>query len=115
MIASNMDLILQKHGGARRDALIPILQEVQEACGHLSRDAIVRIGRHLNLPASKVYGVATFYNQFRCRRRGSRFGGRGLPKWQVAGGLKSRRAGAGRHRRRPMARQGQESRHSLGR
>jgi len=70
MIASNMDIILQKHGGERRDALIPILQEVQEAYGYLSRDAIVRISRHLNLPASKVYGVATFYNQFRFRAPG---------------------------------------------
>jgi hypothetical protein len=45
MIATNIDLILQKHGGARRDALIPILQEVQEICGYLSREAIVRRGR----------------------------------------------------------------------
>jgi NADH-quinone oxidoreductase E subunit len=70
MIASNVDLILQKHAGARRDALIPILQEVQESHGFLSRDAILRIGRHLGLPASKVYGVATFYNQFRFKAPG---------------------------------------------
>ena len=70
MIASNMDLILQKHAGARRDALIPLLQEVQESYGYLSRDAILRIGRHLGLPASKVYGVATFYNQFRFKAPG---------------------------------------------
>ena len=70
MIASNMDLILQKHAGARRDALIPILQEVQESHGFLSRDAILRIGSHLGLPASKVYGVATFYNQFRFKAPG---------------------------------------------
>jgi len=25
----------------------------------------MKVGRHLNLPASKVFGVATFYNQFR--------------------------------------------------
>jgi NADH-quinone oxidoreductase E subunit len=57
--------ILQKYPDAKRDALIPLLQEVQEVHGFLSKDAIVRIGRHLGLPASKVYGVATFYNQFR--------------------------------------------------
>ena len=62
--------ILEKHGGAGRDALIPILQEVQEAEGFLSRDAVVKIGRHLRLPASKIYGVATFYNQFRFQPRG---------------------------------------------
>ncbi len=48
-----------------RDALIPILQELQEAEGYLSREAIVDVGRRLGLPASKIYGVATFYNQFR--------------------------------------------------
>ena len=57
--------ILGKHDGAGREVLIPILQEVQEAEGFLSRDAVIAIGRHLHLPASKIYGVATFYNQFR--------------------------------------------------
>jgi NADH-quinone oxidoreductase subunit E len=48
-----------------RESLIPILQGVQEAQGFVSRDAVVAIGEHLGLPAAKVYGVATFYNQFR--------------------------------------------------
>jgi NADH-quinone oxidoreductase subunit E len=43
---------------------------VQEAEGYLSEHAVVRIGRHLGLPAAKVYGVATFYNQFRFQPRG---------------------------------------------
>jgi NADH-quinone oxidoreductase E subunit len=60
-----IDELLQRHPGARRDQLIPILQDVQEAQGYLSREAVLAIGHHLNLPASKIYGVATFYNQFR--------------------------------------------------
>ncbi|NLW86919.1 MAG: NAD(P)H-dependent oxidoreductase subunit E, partial [Planctomycetes bacterium] len=28
-------------------------------------DAVLQVGRHLDLPASKIFGVATFYNQFR--------------------------------------------------
>ena len=70
MIAPDIDVILNKHAGARRDALIPILQEVQERFGYLPRDAIVLISRRLSLPASKVYGVATFYNQFRFQPKG---------------------------------------------
>lgn len=62
---SDLHSIIRKHPGATRDALIPILQEVQEAQGYLSREAVIAIGEHLGLPASKVYGVATFYNQFR--------------------------------------------------
>jgi NADH-quinone oxidoreductase E subunit len=65
-----VDAILQKHPRAGRDALIPILQEVQEKEGYLSREAVIRISRHLNLPATKLYGVATFYNQFRFQPKG---------------------------------------------
>jgi NADH-quinone oxidoreductase E subunit len=65
MIEPDIDPIVSKYPAGRRDALIPLLQEVQEACGYLSREAVVRIGDHLCLSPSKVYGVATFYNQFR--------------------------------------------------
>ncbi len=57
--------ILNNYPDATRDSLIPILQEVQDKTGYLSREAVVEIGKHLALPASKIYGVATFYNQFR--------------------------------------------------
>jgi NADH-quinone oxidoreductase subunit E len=65
MITSDIDPIVSRYRAGQRDGLIPLLQDVQDVCGYLSRDAVVRIGQHLNLPASKVYGVATFYNQFR--------------------------------------------------
>lgn len=57
--------VLARHPDAKEDELITLLQEVQDACGFLSRDAILSIGRHIDMPASKIYGVATFYNQFR--------------------------------------------------
>lgn len=65
MITPDLDPIVSKYPAGRREALIPLLQDVQEAHGYLSRDAVIRVGQHLRLPASKVYGVATFYNQFR--------------------------------------------------
>ncbi len=65
-----VDAILQKHPRAGRDALIPILQEVQEIEGYLSREAVIRISKHLNLPTTKIFGVATFYNQFRFQPKG---------------------------------------------
>ena len=65
-----VDAILKKYANARRDSLIPILQEVQESQGYISRDSVIRIGQHLKLPVSKVYGVATFYNQFRFQQPG---------------------------------------------
>lgn len=57
--------ILDGFDGMGRDDLIPILQAVQDVCGFLSDDAIVEVARFLELPAAKVYGVATFYDQFR--------------------------------------------------
>ena len=64
------ETILEKYRNAKRDQLIPLLQEIQESEGFLSREAVARIGRHLRLPASKIYGVATFYNQFRFQANG---------------------------------------------
>lgn len=57
--------ILERYPSARRQDLIPILQEVQTVHGHLSAETVGAVARHLNLPTAKVYGVATFYNQFR--------------------------------------------------
>jgi NADH:ubiquinone oxidoreductase subunit E len=65
-----VEAVLKKHPRAGRDALIPILQEVQESQGYLSREAVTLISRHLNLSAAKIYGVATFYNQFRFLPKG---------------------------------------------
>jgi len=65
-----VDQILAENRGATRDALIPILQKVQDAEGFLSQESIAKVGRVLDLSAAKVYGVATFYNQFRFSPQG---------------------------------------------
>lgn len=65
-----IDIILDEHPMANREDLIPILQEVQDNLGYLSENAIVKVGKHLELPTSKIYGVATFYNQFRFEPKG---------------------------------------------
>ena len=70
MDSNELKKLLQKHPDAKRDSLIPILQEVQEHQGYLSKEAIIIIGEHLNLAVCKIYGVATFYNQFRFNRPG---------------------------------------------
>ena len=45
--------------------LIPLLQGVQQKLGYLPREAMVEIAGFLGIPAVDVWGVATFYNQFR--------------------------------------------------
>jgi NADH-quinone oxidoreductase subunit E len=49
----------------RRDDLVLVLQRAQGALGYLSPEAVSRIARRLKLSQSEVYGVATFYAQFR--------------------------------------------------
>lgn len=62
--------ILDARGDAKRDSLIPILQEIQDNDGFLSQNAIAEVGSRLGIPTSKIYGVATFYNQFRFEPKG---------------------------------------------
>ncbi len=64
-----VDAILEQRKG-ERGALIPILQETQEAYGFLPRPVLARISERLGLPFNQVYGVATFYAQFYLTRRG---------------------------------------------
>jgi len=64
-MSKNVETVLEKFPNAGRDSLIPILQDVQEADGFISKEAVEKVGEYLNLPASKIFGVATFYNQFR--------------------------------------------------
>lgn len=48
-----------------RSNLLPILQRIQETFKFLSPGAMRAVAKYLDLSASEVYGVATFYNQFR--------------------------------------------------
>jgi len=66
----SIEHVIERFPQAGRDSLIPILQAVQEEQGYLSEAAVTGISRHLGIPASKVYGVATFYNQFRFQPKG---------------------------------------------
>ncbi|MPW24533.1 NAD(P)H-dependent oxidoreductase subunit E [Alkalibaculum sp. M08DMB] len=44
--------------------LIPVLQEAQGLFGYLAREVMEIIARGLDVPVSKVFGVATYYTQF---------------------------------------------------
>jgi formate dehydrogenase subunit gamma len=56
--------ILAEHAG-REGPLLPILHDVQKAFGHVSEDAIREIATGLNLTRAEVYGVVSFYHDFR--------------------------------------------------
>ena len=56
--------ILRGLHGDRSD-LVPVLQRAQVALGYLPPEAVRHIARRLKLTESEVFGVATFYAQFR--------------------------------------------------
>ena len=53
-----------------KGATIPVLQQVQQELGYLSEEAVSEIARFLNLSENEVFGVASFYAQFRFTRPG---------------------------------------------
>jgi NADH-quinone oxidoreductase subunit E len=56
--------ILKRHP-VNRGSLIPVLQDVQEDFGYLSEEAIEELAELMGISANEIYGVATFYTQFR--------------------------------------------------
>lgn len=53
-----------------RSGLIPAMQKIQEELGYLSKDSLSYLSNTINIPVSEIYGVATFYNQFRLIPKG---------------------------------------------
>jgi len=54
----------------KRENLVPILQQVQDELGYLPREAQIEVAGYLKIPEVDVYGVVTFYNQFRLKPPG---------------------------------------------
>lgn len=49
----------------RPGATLPILHEIQAALGFIPDEAIAIVAHGLNLPRAEIYGVVTFYTDFR--------------------------------------------------
>ncbi len=64
-----LQAVLEKFSPERSN-LIPLLQALQEKFGWLPEDTLAAVAEYLRLPASVVYGVATFYAQFYLTRQG---------------------------------------------
>lgn len=56
--------------GRSRHNLLPILQEVVEQEKYLSESSMIAIAKELDLPASEVYGTATFYSFLEYKKMG---------------------------------------------
>jgi len=60
------DLIVKiRATSCQRGQLIPLLQMIQAELGYLPLEAMKMVADHLGISPAEVFGVATFYNQFR--------------------------------------------------
>jgi len=69
-----VDEIIARHRGKAEEKippLIPILQDIQDEYGWLPEQAFVKTSRQLDIPLVNLYGVATFYNEFRLKPIGN--------------------------------------------
>lgn len=66
----SIDEIISRYKQGSREALLPLLQDIQDVFGFLNEEAVLKVGKHINLPSAKVYGIATFYDQFRFSPKG---------------------------------------------
>jgi NADH-quinone oxidoreductase subunit E len=60
----SLNEILSTFSGDKSE-LIPILQDIQSNLGYLPEDDIIKVSKFTGVPESEIYGVATFYTQFR--------------------------------------------------
>ena len=71
MDTKNIEEVCSRHP-RKRNALLPILQELQGNPGHLTPEAMVAAARHCRIHPVEVYGTATFYAQFRLKPMGKK-------------------------------------------
>jgi NADH:ubiquinone oxidoreductase subunit E len=68
-LVTEIDAMVERHGQSR-DALIPILQELQAAHGQIEDLAMQVVANRLRMSATDVYGVVTFYSFLETRPTG---------------------------------------------
>ena len=64
-MADPVQSILKKFTQKDKSNLIPILQSIQEKEGYISPAAVNVISKHLRVSKSNIYGIASFYTQFK--------------------------------------------------
>ncbi len=64
-----IDAIVHKHN-VQPGAVIPVLQEIQDSYGYVPPVAVERIAENMGIPASEIFGIVTFYTQFRLQPLG---------------------------------------------
>ena len=69
MIESKVTEIVEKYGNDT-NAIVAILQDIQEAHNYLPREELEKLSTEMDVPLSRILSVATFYKAFSLTPRG---------------------------------------------
>jgi len=64
-----LDSIIDTYG-ARREALIPVLQDIQTRLNWLPEEVLIAVAQRFEIPLIDLYGIVTFYKSFSLKPRG---------------------------------------------
>jgi NADH-quinone oxidoreductase subunit F len=65
-----IDAVLARYPEPDRGQVLPILEDVQDVAGHLSKDVLTYVGERIKVPVAELYGVVTFYTMLTTEPRG---------------------------------------------
>ena len=68
-INKNVDIILARHG-MEKEQLINIMQDIQKEYRYLPKESLKYISQKMDISEAKIYGVATFYENFSLEAKG---------------------------------------------
>ena len=66
---TKVDEIMESRGESK-ETLLPCLEVIQEACGHIPQEAITYLREKLDVPSVDIYGVITFYGMLTTSEQG---------------------------------------------
>lgn len=69
-IAKEVDRIIDRYN-ARITGSVSILQDIQSRYKHLPKEALVQMGKRLDMPLSQIFSLATYYKAFTLKPRGT--------------------------------------------
>ena len=64
-----LDSLIDKYG-ARRETLIPVLQDIQTRLNWLPEEVLIAVAQRFEIPLIDLYGIVTFYKSFSLKPRG---------------------------------------------
>lgn len=64
-MAASIEEVISRYRKPSRESLLPLLQDIQDEQGYLSEESIRAVSEFLKLPVTKVFGIASFYEQLK--------------------------------------------------